>query len=227
MTAHLGPVERLLTRDTWIVVAATSLIIVLAAIYTVFGIGMSMSAVEMARPIGEPMMMGRPIDWTWSFAALVFSMWWIMMVAMMIPSASPVLLLFKALKRQSAGFEKASGLSLLFLSGYLLAGTGFSAVETLLQWLTEMTALTNGPMMTIDSKVFAGIVLIAAGAYQFSAQKTACLRHCRSPAQFLSEHNRQGPSGALFMGIHHGIYCLGCCWALMALLFVGGIMNLY
>ena len=81
--------------------------------------------------------------------------------------------------------------------------------------------------MTINSNVLAGVVLLGAGLYQFSGLKNACLKHCRSPAIFLSEHNRPGLRGALTMGAHHGVYCLGCCWALMALLFVGGIMNLY
>ena len=82
-------------------------------------------------------------------------------------------------------------------------------------------------MMTIKSRSFAGAVMILAGLYQFSALKQSCLSHCRSPAEFLSAHRRPGASGALVMGMHHGSYCLGCCWALMALLFVGGIMNLY
>lgn len=230
MISSTGPVERIMTRDSWIVIVAVLIVCGLAALYTILGVGMSMSALDMTRmagPIGEPMAMGPGMDWTWTYALLVFLMWWVMMIAMMTPSAAPVLLLFTALKRHGSQAAKASSLGLTFLSGYLLAWAGFSGVATLLQWGTEGLGLTNGPMMTLGRKPVAGAVLILAGLYQFSPLKTACLRHCRSPAHFLTAQNRKGHSGALVMGLHHGTYCLGCCWALMALLFVGGIMNLY
>jgi predicted metal-binding membrane protein len=230
MIATPGPVERIMARDTWVVIAAVSLIVFLAGLYTVMGVGMSMSALDMTRmagPVGEPMPMGPPKEWTWGYALLIFLMWWVMMIAMMTPSAAPVLLLFTALKRRGTQKNQATSLSITFLLGYLLAWMGFSAFAMFLQWLTESVALTNGPMMTLGSKPVAGVVLLAAGLYQFSSLKAACLRHCRSPAHFLSAHNRKGHLGALQMGMHHGVYCLGCCWALMALLFVGGIMNLY
>jgi len=230
MTVSTGPVERIMAHEIWVVIGSVSLIVLLAGVYTFMGVGMSMSALDMTRmagPIGEPMAMGPPAQWDWVYALFVFLMWWVMMVAMMTPSAAPVLLLFTALKRQGKQKAQATSLSITFLLGYLLAWMGFSAVATLLQWLTEIAGLANGPMMTIDSKPVAGIVLLAAGSYQFSSLKAACLRHCRSPAHFLSATNRRGYFGALLMGMHHGAYCLGCCWALMALLFVGGIMNLY
>ncbi|MDI3336788.1 DUF2182 domain-containing protein [Defluviimonas aestuarii] len=230
MAVSSGPVERVLARDKWIVFGAVTLVVLLAGLYTVLGVGMSMSALDMTRmtrPVGEPMAMGGAVDWTWGYALLIFLMWWVMMIAMMTPSAAPVVLLFAALKRQGTQKAKATRLSMVFLAGYLLAWMGFSAVAMLLQWLTESLAITNGPMMTLGSKPVAGVVLLMAGLYQFSNLKVACLRHCRSPAQFLTMYNRKGYSGALMMGLHHGSYCLGCCWALMALLFVGGIMNLY
>ena len=230
MTASTGPVERIMTHDTWVVIGAVSLIVLLAGVYTAMGVGMSMSPFDMTRmagPIGEPMAMGPSVLWNWGYALLVFLMWWVMMIAMMTPSAAPVLLLFTALKRRGKQKTQATSLSITLLVGYLIAWMGFSAAATLLQWLTETLEITNGPMMTIGSKPVAGFVLIAAGLYQFSPLKAACLRHCRSPAHFLSAHNRKGYLGALEMGMHHGAYCLGCCWALMALLFVGGIMNLY
>lgn len=219
-----------MAHDTWVVFGAVLLIVLFAGVYTVAGVGMSMSALEMTRmagPIGEPMAMGPSVHWTWGYATLVFLMWWVMMIAMMTPSAAPVLLLFTALKKQGQQKKQATSLSITFLAGYLLAWAGFSAVAMLLQWLMENLEITNGPMMTIGSKSVAGVVLLAAGLYQFSSLKAACLRHCRSPAHFLSTHNRKGYAGAVRMGMHHGTYCLGCCWALMALLFVGGIMNLY
>lgn len=225
-----GPVERLVSHDHLIVAAAVACVVVLAATYTFLGVGMNMSALDMtrmARPIGEPMVMGMGPVWTIAYGILIFFMWWIMMVAMMTPSAAPMLLLYTALKRQSAERERAVTLSIVFLSGYLLMWAGFSLVAALLQWSTEAIGLTNGSMMTLDSRAVAGVVLCAAGLYQFSNLKTACLEHCRSPAHFLARHSRPGTLGALRTGAMHGAYCLGCCWALMALLFVGGIMNLY
>ncbi len=222
--------ERLLRQDRLIVLVSVLVIVLGASWYTIAGIGMNMSAVEMtrmARPIGEPMQM--PVDRPWSlpYALLIFLMWWVMMIAMMTPSAAPVVLLFLALKRVGADKANAARLSLLFLAGYLIAWGGFSLLATLAQWGLEHVGLSDGPMMTVRSKAFAGCVLIAAGLYQLSSLKSACLRHCQSPARFLAEHNRPGASGAFSMGVIHGTFCLGCCWALMLLLFVGGIMNLY
>ena len=149
------------------------------------------------------------------------------MIAMMTPSAAPTLLLFTALKRHGKDKRHAATYSLLFLAGYLLIWALFALSAAFLQWGLGTIGLASGSMMTINSNVLAGVVLLGAGLYQFSGLKNACLEHCRSPAIFLSEHNRPGLRGALTMGAHHGVYCLGCCWALMALLFVGGTMNLY
>jgi predicted metal-binding membrane protein len=225
-----GPVERLVRQDRLIVLACAAIVVSAAAAYTVFGVGMAMTALDMTRmagPIGQPMRMGIAVQWTPAYAALIFLMWWIMMVAMMIPSAAPVLLLFTAVKRMGSDHASATLLSGLFLVGYLLAWAGFSVVAATLQWGLEAAGISDGPMMAIRSRGFAGLVLIAAGLYQFSTLKKACLKHCRSPAHYLAEHNRSGSGGALRMGLEHGAYCLGCCWALMALLFVGGVMNLY
>lgn len=222
--------ERLAARDRLVVIGATGLIILLAALYTIFGIGMQMTAVEMTRmagPIGQPMQMGGPRAWTPGYTLLIFLMWWVMMVAMMTPSAAPVLLLFSAVKKAGPEGPQAPQLSLLFLCGYLLAWGGFSALATALQWALESRGLSDGPMMTLSSRLLAGGVLAAAGLYQLTPVKDACLEHCKSPAQFLASHARPGAAGALLTGMHHGTYCLGCCWVLMALLFVGGIMNLY
>jgi predicted metal-binding membrane protein len=191
---------------------------------------MNMSALDMTRmagPIGEPMSMGGSHPWTFGYAMLVFLMWWVMMIAMMTPSAAPTLLLYTALKRHGSESASATKLSLIFLAGYLLIWGGFSLLATGMQWLTETLGVVDGPMMTLASRPAAGAVLILAGFFQFSALKTACLKQCSSPADFLTRHRRTGSGGALLMGMHHGAFCFGCCWALMALLFVGGIMNLY
>ena len=131
------------------------------------------------------------------------------------------------LKRVGKDKQNASYYSGLLLAGYLLIWAVFSVIASFLQWGLETLDLISASMMTISSKLLAGFILLCAGLYQFSNLKNTCLKHCRSPAYFLSENHRPGPLGALIMGAHHGVYCLGCCWALMALLFVGGVMNLY
>ena len=225
-----GTAERLARNDQKVVLGAVAFVVLLSGLYTVLGVGMDMTAVEMtrmARPIGEPMAMGAGAPWTLGYAVLIFLMWWVMMIAMMTPSAAPVLLLFTAIKKAGSAPGKAPLLSMLFLSGYLLAWAFFSAIATALQWWLETTGLSNGPMMSLSSRALGGAVLLAAGAYQFTPYKHACLTHCRMPVQFLTAHKRTGLDGAILIGAHHGTYCLGCCWALMLLLFAGGIMNLY
>ncbi|KIC34944.1 DUF2182 domain-containing protein [Leisingera sp. ANG-M7] len=225
-----GAAERLARNDQLVVLGAVAFVVLLSGLYTVFGVGMNMSAVEMtrmARPIGEPMAMGGGPVWTAGYAVLIFLMWWVMMIAMMTPSAAPVLLLFTAIKKSGSHAGSAPLLSLLFLSGYLLAWAFFSCIATALQWWLETLGLSDGPMMSLSSRTLGGALLLAAGAYQFTPYKHACLSHCRLPVQFLTAHNRTGLAGAVLMGAHHGTFCIGCCWALMLLLFAGGIMNLY
>lgn len=226
----LSLVERLLRKDRMIVITAVTGIILLAALYTVMGVGMDMSALDMtymARSIGEPMQMIAGAQWGVPHTVFVFLMWWVMMIAMMTPSAAPTLLLFIAIKRHGKDTSHAAVYGLLFLVGYLLCWAVFSLIVTILQWGAGVGGVVSPSMMAINSKTLAGIIMILAGLYQFSNLKNACLKHCQSPAYFLSENKRDGGLGALAMGIHHGVYCLGCCWALMALLFVGGVMNLY
>jgi predicted metal-binding membrane protein len=152
--------------------------------------------------------------------ATIAIMWWVMMVAMMVPAASPTILLYAHVHRQSYGREAAPP-TFAFLAGYLTCWLGFALMAAGLQiWLIS-------PMsVALASKGAAGGLLIAAGIYQFSPFKDACLSRCRSPATFLSRHYRPGPLGAFRLGVLHGTYCVGCCWLLMALLFVGGVMNL-
>lgn len=224
-----GAAERLLRKDRIVVAAALAVLVALAAAYTVAGVGMNMSAIDMtrmARPPGAPMSMPMAPVWTASYAALVFLMWWIMMIAMMTPSATPLALLYVAVKRMGADRENASRDAGLLIAGYLSAWAVFSQAAALLHWAADLSGATSAAMMTLNGRWLAGLVLIVAGLYQFTPLKRACLTHCRAPAQFLADHNRPGAFGALRMGAAHGAYCLGCCWALMALLFVGGIMNL-
>lgn len=152
------------------------------------------------------------------FAALLL-MWWVMMVAMMLPSAAPAILLYARVREARSG-ETGIAQSWVFVIGYALIWLLFSVGAAGAQ------RLITGSAMAIEPERVMTAVLIAAGAYQLSPLKSACLSQCRSPAQFLSRHWRPGVSGAVRLGILHGAYCAGCCWALMALLFVGGVMNI-
>ena len=212
-------IEAALKRDRLILVAALVVLTLIAALYMAFGAGLPMSA------IGAMAM--QPAQWTPVYFALVFLMWWVMMVAMMTPSASPMILLYAAVKRQRVPRGELAVLTALFLTGYLLVWGGFSLMAAGLQWALELRGLVSPAMMALTSGVLGGAILLAAGLYQFTPVKRACLRHCRSPVDYLSRHHRPGRAGALRMGLGHGAYCLGCCWVLMVLLFFGGVMNLY
>ncbi len=156
---------------------------------------------------------------------LVFTMWAIMMVGMMVPSASPMILLFSRIQKARSAEGRPMVASGLFLAGYLLVWTGFSVVVTLIQWAMHHALLIT-PMMVGTSTALGSALLIAAGVYQWSPAKQACLSRCRSPIGFLMTEWRDGPRGALVMGLRHGLYCTGCCWMLMLILFVVGVMNL-
>jgi predicted metal-binding membrane protein len=175
-------------------------------------------------PIGRAMAMS-PVPWTARTFALMLVMWWIMMVGMMIPSALPVILLHDRLQRHHAGPAVAFRLTSLFTLGYLLAWGGFSLAATSLQWGLHASGLL-APMSLSVGSAFGALLFVAAGIYQLSPLKNVCLRHCRSPAEFLVEHRRPGALGALLSGGHHGLYCVGCCWLLMLLLFAVGVMNI-
>jgi predicted metal-binding membrane protein len=164
--------------------------------------------------------------WSPTYAALISIMWWVMMVAMMLPTAAPTVLLVTSLAwDRLANPNLVPATALLFASGYLLVWCGFSLAATLLQWRLDNVGLLSERMAFGDA-ILASTVLIAAGVYQWTPLKDACLRHCRSPSEFLFRHLRLGLLGAVGTGVRHGLFCLGCCWMLMALLFVGGLMSL-
>ena len=226
---ELSLTERILRRDRLLLVAFVGSLCGLAAIYTVFGVGMRMTALEMTAMRGMRDMPGPSIPGVWSigYGLLVFLMWWVMMVAMMLPSVLSTVLLHASLLRHAGRGSAVPVASAAFLAGYLLAWAGFSLMAAVLQWTLEAAGIVSSTMMILIDTVPGALVLISAGIYQFTPLKTACLEQCRSPAKFLTERRRFGVGGALRMGAEHGIFCLGCCWFLMALLFVGGIMNLY
>jgi predicted metal-binding membrane protein len=157
---------------------------------------------------------------------LLFAMWAVMMVGMMLPSVAPVILTFATVNRNQRARGETYVPTALFTAGYLLAWAGFSLAATLAQEALERAALLSPMDMTTNSRLLGGLLFLAAGLYQFTPVKLACLRLCRSPLDFVVNHWRDGPGGALRMGVTHGLYCLGCCWILMLLLFAGGVMNL-
>jgi len=163
--------------------------------------------------------------WDAHYLLLIFLMWTVMMVAMMLPSALPTLLIFHTAIRNDKQVRSPPQRMFQFATGYLLAWAGFSAGATVLQWALAEAALLS-PMMVSASPWLGGALLMFAGLYQWTPLKHACLRHCRSPLAFFMEHWRPGMPGALPLGLRHGLYCVGCCWALMLLLFVGGVMSL-
>jgi predicted metal-binding membrane protein len=161
--------------------------------------------------------------WTAAHAVLMFFMWLIMMAAMMLPSAAPVILLYGTISRRSNA--QISVAPILFAIGYVAVWSCFGLAALFAQFLLEWAELLS-PMMEATSAGLSGALLIAAGIYQFTPLKRSCLRICRSPLDFLMSHWRSGKLGAFEMGARHGIYCVACCWGLMLLLFVGGLMNL-
>ena len=197
--------SRLLRHQRWIVGAGILLLVELTWAFVLGGAGMQ-EAGAMAGMAPPPL------------GGLVL-MWWLMMIAMMLPPAAPAILLYAQVRNMRRG-DGAIAKSWVFLAGYLALWLLFSLVAAATQ------RLLTGPSMALDSAGARGALLLAAGVYQLSPLKSACLGECRSPAQFISRHWRPGWTGALRLGLLHGAYCVGCCWMLMALLFVGGTMNL-
>jgi len=174
----------------------------------------AMDAMGMAMPMAH--------RWTAGDMWLVFLMWAVMMVAMMLPSAGPMVLMYA---RVATGRGSAARLNVwLFAFGYVIVWTLFSALATIVQNALQSASLVSDGLRA--TPLLGGLILIAAGVYQLTPLKTACLTHCRSPIGFFATEWRDGAVGAVVMGIRHGAFCVGCCWMLMLLLFVAGVMNL-
>jgi predicted metal-binding membrane protein len=228
--------ESVLRRDRLIVAAGLAVLTVLSWAYIIAGAGMGMPAWHMISVSLFPHRMAEMSTPDMAHAApsgaghwlLVLAMWWVMMIAMMTPSAAPLILLFgRATRHAQAGGRLAPGVvpTTAFTAGYLLTWFAFSVAATVLMWALERVGAVSAASMGSRSAWLSASILIAAGLYQVSPLKHACLRVCRSPAEFLTRHWRPGSFGALRMGLEHGVFCVGCCWILMALLFVGGVMN--
>jgi predicted metal-binding membrane protein len=202
--------ERAALKDRWMVAAGLALV--------------AASGFAATLRIGEMLMMPpAPIGGA-VYAALIFIMWWTMMMAMMLPSAAPAILTYGALSRKfSAGGNSASPVA-VFTLGYAAIWTVFSLAIVALQLVFLRYLPLNG-MMAVTNTSIGAVLLIAAGIYQMTPLKFACLRRCQSPLMFFGRNWRKGPGGAFRMGLSHGLYCVGCCWVLMGLLFYGGVME--
>jgi predicted metal-binding membrane protein len=194
--------------------AGIACIVAVSWIYLLSGAGMP----TMDMGAGKVMLMPPP-SWSVGYAAITFAMWSIMMVAMMIPSAAPVIV---RIASGAQGFSTAA----LFTVGYLIVWTIFSAVATTTQWAFD-SAHVMSDAMAIRSEAIAGLIVVAAGLYQLSPLKRNCLRRCCSSKNLLGDDQQRSLSAALQAGLSYGASCLGCCWALMCLLFVVGVMNIF
>jgi len=221
--------ERLLRRDRVIVVAALVSLTALAWGYILWlAAEMDMSGMDMTgmRMTGLGIMAPARTPWHPAEFVFVFTMWVVMMIGMMAPSATPMILMYANAGRYAANSGRTYASTSWFAVGYFLVWAAFSLVATFMQWTLERRALLD-PGMASANGVLGGIVLVVAGVYQWSPLKNVCLRQCQTPLTFLMRHGgfRRNATGCVLLGLHHGMYCVGCCWALMALLFVGGAMN--
>lgn len=222
--------ERIVRRERMVIISALVCVTLLSWLYILSGAGTGMSAVNMTTvdfPAHMPLVQFHS-EWSATYAVMMLTMWWVMMIAMMLPSAAPMILLYGRVVRNSAPLEPRSNIlaTAYFAGGYVMVWLLFSLAAVVLQWLLERLGVMHGLMMWSTSTILSAALLISAGLYQLSSLKAVCLRHCRSPVEFIASHWRQGHMGALRMGVEHGVVCVGCCWALMTLLFVGGAMNL-
>ena len=250
--AEIAPsaLEQVLRKDRAIMVAAILIIAAIAWTYTVYvaETGMGMGSMQMASEsdAGTGMAMGEMQEesdgsmgssgmgmamadmrsWNAVDFGLMYVMWAVMMVAMMAPSATPMLLMFATVNRRRKERQAPYVPTGIFLAGYVIVWAAFSLAATGGNWGLHQASLLSSMMGESTSGYLGGSLLVLAGVFQWSPLKYNCLKQCRTPMGFLMTSWREGPRGALRMGLEHGVYCLGCCWALMLLLFVLGIMNL-
>jgi predicted metal-binding membrane protein len=223
MAEAASPVRTLPKRDRLAILVGLGGITLLAWVYLI-KTAREMSGMPGMSMAGMPEMLELRA-WTSEDFLLMFLMWAVMMVGMMVPTAVPMTLIYAAIVRRAASQNNPLAPAAVFVAGYVSMWTLFSAVATLLQWTLERAALLS-TMMVSTSPVLGAGILIVAGVYQWTPFKDTCLKQCRMPAQFFSEHWKDGTPGAFRMGFVYGAFCLGCCAFLMLLLFLGGVMNL-
>jgi predicted metal-binding membrane protein len=219
--------ESVLKRDRYAVVAALVLLTALTWAYLLW-LKMQMNMPDMpGMDMDMAAMAPQTRPWAPTDLMYGFMMWSVMMAGMMLPSIAPVILLYARVGRVAEVLSKPLAATGWFAGGYLLAWTGFSVLATLLQALLNQVGLAT-PAVAGGNHLLGGIILIVAGAYQWTSLKDRCMAKCRAPLFFIQRHGgfQQRALPALTLGLRHGLYCIGCCWALMLLLFVGGVMNL-
>ncbi len=216
--SEISALSWMLRRDRVVVAGTLAVAVSGAWAYILLSAGMDVTTYA---SMGGMMM---PMAWAPGLFVLMLVMWSAMMMAMMLPSAAPMILLFATIHRRRGAAKGRHHSLAAFVAGYVAVWIGFSVLATCLQWMLDDAALLSSTMAS-RSTVLASALLFAAGIYQLTPLKRRCLRQCRSPLEFLSERWRNGANGAFIMGLQRGLYCLGCCWVLMCLLFVGGLMN--
>jgi predicted metal-binding membrane protein len=225
MLEHRTPLELMLRRDRTVVLAGLAGVAALAWVYILY-LGWDMRSMDMASmPMGMDMSMPQMVSWSATDFILMFVMWAVMMVAMMVPSAAPMILVFATVSRQRREQHHPFIPASTLLLGYVAVWSGFAAAATGAQWGLHTLALLS-PTMVSTSPLLGGALLVVAGMFQWSPLKYICLTHCRSPLGFLMAEWRERTKDVFAMGVRHGLFCLGCCWALMTLLLVLGVMNL-
>lgn len=218
--------ENLIRHDRTIAAAGIVALAVLAwAALVSMHHDMAAAGRSMHDTMADAMVMPSASPWSGAALAALIGMWAVMMVAMMLPAAAPVVLLYAHTMRRRLALREPGVPAAIFLLGYLTVWVGFSITAGALQWALHAAAAVS-PVTMRATPTLAGVLLLGAGIYQWTPLKRACLRHCRSPLHFFSTEWREGFGGALTMGLRHGAFCVGCCSALMLLLFVAGVMNL-
>jgi predicted metal-binding membrane protein len=219
--------EKFLKRDRKVVLTGLALISVLSWAYMFYLAGKMHTGLQTSKGVQTALQgasMPKIAAWTSTDLFFVFLMWVVMMIAMMIPSAAPFILTFSKVMRKRHTQEDPYKTTGFFVLGYLTVWAGFSLLATFVQWgLFSATLLTASIGRIVPT--LGGAILLAAGIFQWTPLKQACLSHCRTPIGFLLEDWREGNRGAFVMGLQHGGFCTACCWALMALMFVAGVMN--
>ncbi len=206
----------LIQRDQYLIISSLAALVALAWAYLLV---LDLNMRDM------PNMASGIHSWTPTDFVMMFVMWAVMMFAMMVPSAMRSVLIYARIVAREESQDPLVTPSLVFVFGYIVIWTLFSIMATALQWAMAMAALLS-PMMVTTSSSLGAALLVAAGIYQLTPFKNSCLKHCHSPVMFMATHYKKGIRGAFQLGLRHGAYCLGCCWLLMGLLFVGGVMNL-
>lgn len=223
MTEQTDVLTRMLKRDQFFVFIGLFLLTVISWAY-ITHLNSAMPSESMDSMVND-VAMPQMHQWDIKDVATIAIMWSVMMTAMMLPSATPMILIFSTVNRKRHLSGNKIVPTWIFLSGYLLVWIGFSIMATGTQWGMHTLSLIS-PELKIINPLVSGMVLMAAGIYQFTPIKDVCLKNCHSPLGFIMGNWRDGKFGALLMGLQHGKYCVGCCWAFMLLLFVAGVMNL-